>query len=198
MEFAAIDFETANASRDSACSIGIVTISNGKIIDEYYQLIRPKYLYFNYNNTAINGITREMVMDKPDFEQLWPEIFPRLQHKQVVAHFAKFDINVLRSTLNCYYLPLPNFTYICSWILAKKAFPHLERYTLDCVADYVGFKFHHHHALEDAKACAAIVSSVLQKTPAQDFAHLAALYDFQHGEVSRTGITPCTLQKEKQ
>lgn len=47
MEFTAIDFETANASRDSACAIGLVTVKDGRIIDEYYKLIKPKYIYFN-------------------------------------------------------------------------------------------------------------------------------------------------------
>ena len=44
MEFVAIDFETANKSYDSACSIGLVTVRDGAIVDEYYKLIRPKRL----------------------------------------------------------------------------------------------------------------------------------------------------------
>lgn len=199
MEFTAIDFETANASRDSACAIGLVTVKDGIITDEYYKLIRPKNLYFNPDNIAVHGITEEMVANAPNFEQLWPEIFPRLQNKQVVAHFAKFDINVLCYTLNSYYLPYPSLTYICSWILSKKAFPHLSGYSLDTVAEYVGFKFKHHHALEDAKACAAIVSKVLEKNPAaQDFVHLADIYQFECGHLFRSRLQPCTLQKESQ
>ena len=197
MEFVALDFETANASRNSACSIGMVTVKDGHIIDEYYQLIKPKFIYFNEENIAVHGITREMVVDKPDFEELWPDIFARLQHKQIVAHFAKFDINVLRSTLNTYYLPMPNIEYICSWILAKKAFPQLERHSLDIVARHVGFTFKHHHALEDARACAAIVSKVLEITPAQDFQHLAEIYHFQCGQLSRCNFLPCLMEQEK-
>ncbi len=196
MEFVAIDFETANASRDSACSIGMVTVKSGKIVDEYYKLIRPKNLFFNPDNIAVNGITQEMVQDAPTFEELWPEIFPRLQNKQVVAHFAKFDMNVLRSTLYAYYLPLPNFTFLCSWLLAKKAFPSLGRYSLDYVAEYIGFKFNHHQALDDARACAAIISKVLERTPAQDFAHLASIYHLECGKMYRTGLDLCTTVKE--
>lgn len=197
MEFVALDFETANRSRSSACSIGLVTVKDGRIVDEYYQLIRPKYLYFAPDNIAVNGITQEMVLDKPEFDELWPQILPRLQDKQVVAHFAHFDINVLRSTLEAYYLPQPHFTYLCSCLLAKKAFPFLQRFSLDSVAAYVGFKFQHHQALEDAKACAAIVNAVLDKTPAQDFLHLAAMYGLQCGEVCEAGITPCAQQPEE-
>jgi DNA polymerase-3 subunit epsilon len=197
VEFTAIDFETANASRDSACAIGLVTVKDGVIVDEYYHLIRPKIMYFNPDNIGVHGITEEMVANEPNFEQLWPEIFPRLHNKQVVAHFAKFDINVLRYTLNSYYLPHPNFTYICSWVLAKKAFPHLSGYSLDNVAGYVGFKFQHHQALDDARACAAIVNKVLEKNPsAQDFEHLADIYNFECGHLSRNKVHPCTLEKE--
>ncbi len=191
MEFVALDFETANASRSSVCSIGMATVKDGRVVDEYYQLIRPKYLYFNPDNIAVNGITQQMVLGKPEFEELWPEILERLQHKQVVAHFAKFDINVLRSTLEAYYLPLPRFDYLCSWLLARRAFPVLERFSLDNVAAHIGFKFRHHHALEDARACAAIVDAVLAKTPAQDFRHLADIYKLRCGEMRRTGVTPC-------
>lgn len=196
MKFTAIDFETANASRDSACSIGLVTVKNGKVIDEYYKLIRPKMMYFNPDNIEINGITEDMVKDAPTFEDIWPEVFPFLHNKQVVAHFAKFDMNVLRCTLNAYYLPMPSFTYICSWILAKKAFPHLASYSLDYVAGYVGYKFNHHHALEDAHACAAVVSKVLERTPVQNFEQLADAYNFEAGRLYRNGMKPCLPEKE--
>ncbi len=86
MEFVALDFETANASRNSACSIGMVTVKDGHIIDEYYQLIKPKYIYFNEENIAVHGITREMVVDKPDFEELWPDIFARLAKISRLLH----------------------------------------------------------------------------------------------------------------
>lgn len=39
--FAAIDFETANRERSSVCSVGIVIVKNGKIVDKIYRLIRP-------------------------------------------------------------------------------------------------------------------------------------------------------------
>ena len=61
MEFVAIDFETANRNSDSACSIGLVTFKDGKIVDEYYKLIRPKNLYFHPDNIKVHGLTEEML-----------------------------------------------------------------------------------------------------------------------------------------
>ena len=34
--FAAIDFETANEQRASVCSVGIVIVREGEIVDTYY------------------------------------------------------------------------------------------------------------------------------------------------------------------
>ena len=39
--FAAIDFELANGVRNSVCSVGIVVVENGEIVDQYYSLVKP-------------------------------------------------------------------------------------------------------------------------------------------------------------
>ena len=40
-DFAAIDFETANNERTSVCSVGVVIVRNGEIVDTFYSLIQP-------------------------------------------------------------------------------------------------------------------------------------------------------------
>lgn len=37
LSFAAIDFETATGYMGSACAVGIVTVTDGEITDEYYR-----------------------------------------------------------------------------------------------------------------------------------------------------------------
>ena len=46
--FAAIDFETANEQRTSVCSVGVVIVREGEIVDTYYSLIRPEPEYYTY------------------------------------------------------------------------------------------------------------------------------------------------------
>lgn len=41
-DFAAIDFETANQHRSSVCSVGVVVVRGGIIVDKYYSLIYPR------------------------------------------------------------------------------------------------------------------------------------------------------------
>ena len=53
-DFAAIDFETANSERTSVCSVGIVIVRDGEIIDSYYSLIKPEPEYYSYRNTQGN------------------------------------------------------------------------------------------------------------------------------------------------
>ena len=45
--FAAIDFETANEQRTSVCSVGVVIVRDGEIVDNYYSLIRPEPEYYS-------------------------------------------------------------------------------------------------------------------------------------------------------
>ena len=45
--FVAIDFETANFAQSSVCSVGLVIVKDGEIVDNYYSLIRPIPNYYN-------------------------------------------------------------------------------------------------------------------------------------------------------
>ena len=47
MEYVAIDFQTANRWHKSACSIALVTVKDGKIIDTFYSLIRPGFAWYH-------------------------------------------------------------------------------------------------------------------------------------------------------
>ena len=57
--FVAIDFETANHSRDSACSIGIAIAEGGHIVALEQRLIRPLTNEFRF--THIHGLTWSQV-----------------------------------------------------------------------------------------------------------------------------------------
>ena len=56
-DFAAIDFETANGKRTSVCSVGIVIVKGGRIVNKIYRLIRPAPNYYTQWTTAIHGLT---------------------------------------------------------------------------------------------------------------------------------------------
>ena len=45
LDFAAIDFETANSERTSVCSVGVVVVRDGRVSDTFYSLIQPEPNY---------------------------------------------------------------------------------------------------------------------------------------------------------
>ena len=57
INFAAIDFETANGKRTSVCSVGVVIVREGKITNKIYRLIRPCPNYYTQWTTAVHGLT---------------------------------------------------------------------------------------------------------------------------------------------
>ena len=59
LDFAAIDFETANNERSSVCSVGIVIVRNGEIVDSFYSLIQPEPNYYNYWCQRVHGLGYE-------------------------------------------------------------------------------------------------------------------------------------------
>ena len=75
-DFAAIDFETANNERTSVCSVGVVIVRNGEIVDSFYSLIQPEPNYYNYWCTQVHGLTRQDTEDAPIFPEVWKQIEP--------------------------------------------------------------------------------------------------------------------------
>lgn len=157
MRFVSIDFETATYARNSACSVGVVTVDAGVVIDEYYSLIKPPDMNFNAQNIQIHGITPAMVKDAPTFEDIWCELRPRLEQRVIFAHNANFDMNVLKDTLAYYSLPKSTLWYACSLALARKVWPKLDSHKLNYMAEFLHVDLKHHNALQDAHACAQIV-----------------------------------------
>ena len=73
-DFTAIDFETANMEPSSVCSMGLVVVRGGEVVDRFYSLIRPEPEYYCYWNTRVHGLTRCLravfrtyCMDYPDY-----------------------------------------------------------------------------------------------------------------------------------
>ena len=57
-DFIAIDFETANQEPSSVCSVGVVMVRDGQIVDSFYSLIQPEPNYYNYWCQQVHGISQ--------------------------------------------------------------------------------------------------------------------------------------------
>lgn len=95
--FAAIDFETANGRRSSVCSVGIVIVRNGEIVDKFYSLIQPSPNYYTYWTTEVHGLTREDTDGQPTFPEVWAQVKDRIAGLPLVAHNRPFDESCLKA-----------------------------------------------------------------------------------------------------
>lgn len=156
-DFAAIDFETANNYPSSICSVGVVVVRNGIMVDEYYSLVKPEPEYYLYWNTRVHGIRREDTEKERVFPYVWRDIEPLIEGLPLVAHNKQFDESCLKSVFRTYRMDYPDYQFYCTYRTSLRAMPDLENHKLDTVAASCGFLMdHHHHALNDAEACAAI------------------------------------------
>ena len=195
MNFIAIDFETANANRTSACALGITSVENGKIVGSRSFLIKPYPFWFDAMNTMIHGISESEVINSPTFDELWSQISKEFEGKLIVAHNASFDISVLRRTLEHYDLPLPTSDILCTYRLSQKLFPDLGCYRLDYVSDYFGIDLCHHLAKSDANACAEILLKSLEKFQINDIAELIDTYELSLGHIDDQTYCPFRTSK---
>jgi len=163
MEAVAIDFETANERRDSACAIGLAWIDDGAVTRREYRLIRPPEMRFQPFNIQVHGIWPEDVADEPEFPDIWRGFADDVGDRLFIAHNAAFDSAVLAAMLARYRMPSPQFRFACSLQMARRAWPELPGHRLNLVSEFLGVSFQHHHAGEDAFACAQIALAALDK-----------------------------------
>ena len=117
--FVALDFETANNSRDSACALAVVRVDDGRVVEERYRLIRPPTPSFLF--TGIHGITWRHVKDEPTFDGAWPHLAELIEGVDfLVAHNAPFDRGVLRACCARYGLAEPQLPWLDTVRAAKK------------------------------------------------------------------------------
>ena len=162
-DFAAIDFETANSQMSSVCSVGVIIVKEGKIVEEIYRLIHPAPNYYSPMNVRVHGLTKKDTDSADYFPEVWAEIHSKIEGLPLVAHFSRFDEGCLKAAHYRYELDYPNYKFYCTCTASRRFFGRqLPNHKLNTVAAAVGFDLkHHHHALDDARAAAAIALAIL-------------------------------------
>lgn len=156
----AIDFETANSSRASVCSIGYVVEDDGKIVLEDEILVNPNTDFSNIN-MRIHGITPEDVVDAPNWSDAWNKVSKYItKDTSIVSHNLKsIELSCIKQECERYNMAIPEFiqngknTYdtlnISNFLL-----PELESHKLVDLCNYFNIEYTNcHNALSDARAC---------------------------------------------
>lgn len=185
VNFTAIDFETANSSSASACSVGLVKVRDSAVVDTAYWFIRPPAGHDEFNewNTRIHGIVAADVEDALTWGEHLPNLVAFAGDDTLVAHNAQFDMGVIAGSCAASLIATPPFAYACSLLIARKTY-NLDSYRLPSAAMAAGFEdFEHHNALADALACAAIIVHAAKRHDASDIAELVSLTGTKLGQL---------------
>lgn len=163
--YVAIDFETADSYRDSACAVGLTKVCGGEIVDTLYGLIRPPRSKFSPFCVGVHGIRWSDVKDCPPFRDFWVEHAQFLEGVDfLAAHNASFDRSVLGACCKMAGLPAPTLPFVCTVDLARSQW-NLRPTKLPDVCRYLNLDLNHHHAASDAEACARIVMAAVEENP---------------------------------
>ncbi len=121
MNFTAIDFETATGYHP--CSVGIVTVENGIIVDEFVTLIKPpKNDIFAIYDSGSWYLSERYGKCENLLLQVYPEIEKRLKNRVVVAHNESFDRNVLTKSMALYGLNYEDLNIGSRWECTVKIY----------------------------------------------------------------------------
>ncbi|MFE6309373.1 exonuclease domain-containing protein [Nocardiopsis sp. NPDC057823] len=172
----AIDFETANQDRGSACAVGLVKVRDGIIADRHTTLIRPPagIDFFSRHNIAVHGITPDDVADAPTWQSVHARIVEFADGDPLVAHNAPFDMGVITQACARTGLATPAWDYACTLALSRRTWAELPDHRLPTVSAHIGHRVtHHHRADADAEAAARIAIAAMERHGTTSLADLA-------------------------
>lgn len=157
-EFVVLDFETTGLfpDTDKIIEVSILKYKNNIKVDEFHTLINPK-IKIPAKITKINGITNDMVKDKPTIEEILPKLLDFIGYLPIVAHNASFDAKFLKcAVLFLYGEDIINNEFIDTVKIARQIYPNLPNHKLVTIKEYLGFDLESHRAYEDTLVTAQI------------------------------------------
>jgi DNA polymerase-3 subunit epsilon len=147
-----VDIETtgANVTYDRITEIGIIEVTeNG--VKEWSTLINPR-AHIPEGIQLLTGITNEMVLAAPYFEQVAKEILLRLQGKLFIAHNVRFDYGFIRNEFARLAYSFKS-KLMCTVKLSRFLYADRDGHSLEkIIARHQIYVTHRHRALDDAKA----------------------------------------------
>ena len=183
MQYIAFDFETSGLPKgrkpvtretlgqyDTCRAVSLSAArfsSKGRLVDTFDAMIYPEGFEISPGSVAIHGITEDMAKSKGrSFVQVFTDfmtfIGPRT--KTLIAHNAKFDVNVLRSEMIRHGIDLSlieNLNFRCTLELYRERF--LKPIRLGVLYEEIfGEQFENaHNSLADCIACGRVYPYVI-------------------------------------
>lgn len=145
-DYCVIDTETTGLSSyyDEIIEVGILKIRDGKVVDQYSQLIKPNNAIDDFI-TYLTGITNKMLVNQPSIKDVEGEILDFLGDDIIVGHNTSFDIRFLNASFK---ETLKN-EYMDTMIFSRKIYPQLPHHRLSDLAKFLNLSNSQHRALAD-------------------------------------------------
>jgi DNA polymerase-3 subunit epsilon len=162
--YAIVDIETTGgyAANHRITEIAIYHHDGMQITDQYHTLLNPGR-NIPFYITGLTGITSEMVLDAPSFEEIAEDLFNLLEGKVFVAHNAHFDYSFLKREFELSGINW-NAKKLCTVRLSRKIIPGLKSYSLGTLSESLGIAItNRHRAGGDASATAKIFDLLLRR-----------------------------------
>jgi len=166
--YVALDVETTGLSPRNGhriIEIGAVSIEGDRITEEFESLVNVERK-ISSKVQRIHGISNEMLVNQPKFEELFPRLRSFLKNSIIVAHNARFDRDFLKHEMKRLSLSVKN-RYICTMEMGRKYYPGLPDYTLDTLYRHVFGEIpadiRRHRALDDARMTAQIWMDMVKR-----------------------------------
>ncbi len=162
------DTETTGLSPDQGDRIiemAAIKIVDGKITNEKFEALVNPERPISLSASAVNGITDEMVENKPTMYKVLPKFLRFVGDSALVAHNASFDKKFLQAEINLCGINLPIPKFVCTLNLSRKLFPYERSHNLDVVARRMGVGIQEedrHRALGDVKVTAQVFIKFLE------------------------------------
>lgn len=192
MKYLVLDFETSCKDKASICSIGYTLLDDANIIDKGSYFCRPEPFEFDEANIAINGIVRSLVYAEPPAKNILPEIL-NFNYDYIVSHNAEFDMNCLYQIAEKQNIHIPHKQVLCTMILASRILA-TGYIGLGHLCDFLGIKFNHHEAGDDALAAAKVLQHILSLEN-YELGPLLTKYSVKPGEISNDRYVPLEYKK---
>jgi len=157
--YTCVDVETTGLKPkdNEIIEIGAVKVHEGKIVDRFNTLVRPKGDIPEFV-MKLTGINQKMVQKAPSFKEIYPDLFNFLGDSTFVAHNVEFDFNTINETLLRLKLPVLTHPHLDTQDLLLLYHPNLPSYKLGALARLFQLSSKTpHRALSDAEIVAKLL-----------------------------------------
>ncbi len=120
--FTFFDIETTGLALnrgDKICEVAALKVCNGEKLASFHSLVNPDRM-ISPGAYAVNGITAEMLINKPKFQQIGDDLLKIFAGTVIICNITSFDMKFLEIKINRAGLFLQPLTIVNTLRLTSK------------------------------------------------------------------------------